>query len=134
MEKTEKRSTVKLTIQEIISDKSDGKKISHLKLKVGVLENNEYFNDKMFLNKDLQQLCAAYEISVSTNTTKKQMNDALITAITQCDFMLTPDAFTELSVTSVCPSSSSDNPPIVLPQTHIPDPPQRGGRKGKEKR
>ena len=133
MEKTEKRPTVKLTIKEIIPDKSDGKKISHLKLKAGVLENNEYFNDKKFLNKDLQKLCAAYEISVSKNTTKKQMNDALITAITQCDFMLTPVAFTELSEASVCSSSSSDNPPIVSPQTHTPDAPQRGGRKGKGK-
>ena len=46
MEKSDKKPTDKLTVKDIISDKSEGKKVSHLKLKAGALDNNDYFNDK----------------------------------------------------------------------------------------
>ena len=72
MKKKEKQTVSTLTINEIISDKSNGKTISHLKIKAGVIENCEYFLDKKFTKIALQKSCEAYEIPVSRSYTKNK--------------------------------------------------------------
>ena len=93
MEKSERKTLVKLPIKEIVADKSEGRKVSHLKLQAGIIDNRQYFNDSKYVKKDLQKLCEAYAIIVSKNATKSQLNEALINVISQCHSMPTPDVF-----------------------------------------
>ena len=126
MEKIECKTIVKITMTEILADKSGGKKVSHL--------NKEYFNDNKFLKKDLQKLCEVYDISWSKCATKKQLNDTLINVILRCDAMPTPDVLNEEQETNVCPTSPGQNPKTVSPTT-TPDMQykERGKGRGKGK-
>lgn len=75
--------------------------MSHLKLKAGVIDNDDYFCDPKYTKKDLHKLCEAYEIIVAKSKNKKQLNDCLVTAIKQCDSMLTPQIFSDMTETNV---------------------------------
>lgn len=93
MQRKDKSSSKKLSMDDITNDKSRGKVASHLRLKAGIAEDNDYFNDKFYTKKQLQKLCEAYEITVSSKTSKLSMNEQLISVIQNCDFMLTPSVF-----------------------------------------
>ena len=55
MEKKEKKTTfTHISINEIKTDKSNGKVISHYKLKSSVLSDPEFFNNKFYTKKQLQ--------------------------------------------------------------------------------
>ena len=45
MEKSERKTIVQIIMKENFADKSGEKKVSHLKLHAGVINNKEYFND-----------------------------------------------------------------------------------------
>ena len=138
LEKNERKVVVKITIKDIRADKSGGRKVSHLKLQAGVIDDKEYFNDSKFLKKDLLKLCEAYDIAVSKSVTKKQLNDTLINVILQSESMPTPDVLSEEHETNV-PSTSAESIVSTSPTT-TPDMSQkeqgkgRGKGKGKGKR
>lgn len=102
MEKKIKDNTKRVPIDEVKSDRSQGKVVSHLKLKAGVITDQNYFNDKFYTKKDLVQLCEAYSIPVTLKSTKKELNDLLVGVIRQCDSLLTPQA---LDIDNVQPNT-----------------------------
>ena len=107
MEKKEKKSIVRVTIEEITSDKSDGKAVSHFKLKAGVINNEEYFADpKYSKTKSFESFVVHMNFLLQQNQTKTQLNDLSVNVIKQCDVMLTPRVFSD--VPGEDPTSDTD--------------------------
>ncbi|WAR06458.1 LOW QUALITY PROTEIN: hypothetical protein MAR_021827 [Mya arenaria] len=87
-----------LTHIKIDKTKAHRKKIMEKKQKLENKKKYEICSDKSNgKKKDLQLLCEAYEIPVLTKHTKENMNDSLVTAIIECDNMLTPQVFNDQS-------------------------------------
>lgn len=64
-----------------------------MRLKAGVLNDEQYFHIKFYTKRDLQNLCEAYEIQTLSKHSKEDMNNLLVSVIKQCDVMLTPHVF-----------------------------------------
>ena len=110
--KVELKMSIQPTFKEIVADKTVGREKSHQRLLACVKENKDYFHDGKYpyLRSELRKLCLAYDVSVFKNACKKECNDALIEAITQCDLMPNPDMLTEGSVPISCSLSSKEIP------------------------
>jgi hypothetical protein len=76
--RTEKRkSTVDLSMKDIIADSSESKETSHMKLKLNCISDPHYLTGKEFTKYKLAQLCSAYGVPFTTSMKKQDMADNL---------------------------------------------------------
>ena len=66
-----------------IRDKSEGKAVSHLRLKSELTNNKNFLVEKSFTKTDLLLLCKAYKVKVSAQKKKDQINSELVKIILQ---------------------------------------------------
>ena len=101
---TEKRkSEIDLSLKDIISDTSENKDNSHMKLKLNCLANENYLSGREFTNVELMKLCSAYGVPFSKSMKKKDLADNLRKCITSTDKVMNPEL---LSADVSLPSSS----------------------------
>ena len=80
MDKSKK--TVKtFNMQFLKDDTSKDKLSSHLRLKSEIMQNNQFLLEKSFTNKDLLLLCRLYNVKMSTQKKKSEINTEFIKAI-----------------------------------------------------
>lgn len=123
--KAEKRkSAVGISIGDIITDTSDKKETSHLKLKLNCIENEKFFSSREFTKQKLGQLCSAYDVPFEKSMKKQEMASKLREKIISCDNVLHPELLSA-EVTEPLPSSSKRKRANV---------PSKGKGKGKGKK
>jgi hypothetical protein len=91
-------------MQFIKEDKSEGKAVSHLRLKSELTNNKNFLVEKSFTKKDLLLLCKAYKVKVSAQKKKDQINSELVKIILQNDCIPAPS---ELKTVETMTSGSS---------------------------
>jgi len=64
---TQKKQAI-ITLNDIQNDKSSGRVVTHLKLKTGFLQNEDYLNNSKCTNKFISIICTAYGLTVNANT------------------------------------------------------------------
>ncbi|VDI83329.1 Hypothetical predicted protein [Mytilus galloprovincialis] len=84
MEKS-KKSVKAFNMQFFTDDKSDGKTVSHLRLKSELIENSNFLTEKTFTKKDLLLLCKIYNVTVSSSKKKNDISSVLSNVILNSD-------------------------------------------------
>ena len=85
--KKNKHVDTSLSIKEIMEDKTKEKEASHLKLKLNIIINANFFNTRVFTKKVLFKLCSAYECPFSQSMKKETLSEMLIKCISSAHGM-----------------------------------------------
>ncbi|XP_060601957.1 uncharacterized protein LOC132755166 [Ruditapes philippinarum] len=90
--KTEKRkSEIDLSLKDIVSDISQNKNNSHMKLKLNCMSNENYLTGREFTNVELMKLCSAYGVLFTKNMKKKDLAENLRKSIISSDKIMNPE-------------------------------------------
>ena len=118
-----------MSLKQIIEAKSEGKEVSHLRLKLNCIENKKFFNTKMFTKNDIYKLCSAYDCQFSKSMKKETLSQILADSVTSVQHMKNPE-----EVTQPVPSTFKDycEQPITK-KRGISKTPYKGTGRGKGK-
>ena len=119
-----------LSIKEIMEDKTKEKEASHLKLKLNIINNTNFFNTRVFTKKDLFKLCSAYECPFPQSMKKETLSEMLTKCISSAHGMKIISVFSEPVAST---SQESDACSASKKQTKRSKTPYKGTGKGKGK-